>query len=359
MSASASSRVSEVLHSGMIGEGPQVNAFQAKLTQLFKNTKVVPLSSGTSSLVLALRLAGVKSGDEVISCPFTMIATSSAILQVGANIKWCDVDLDTFCADVADIKHQISDKTRAILVTCVAGMVPNGLDELKELGIPVIFDCAHGLCTTYKNRHISHWADYCSFSFQSIKHLTTGDGGAITVSSDADFDNANKLKWFGIDRNILPEVSRLNHQMNSDVEDCGYKFHMNDISAAIGIENISVALKNVEKSRNNANFYMKELNQVPGIELPKPIAQSHPSWWVFGFMINMREELILALESEGITSSPLWTRNDRYTAFRVHKQRNLPNLDRLSKEILFVPNGWWVTTADRKKIVTIIKSTLQ
>ncbi len=232
MSHTSKESVAKVLASGMIGEGPVTQQFQRSLAELFHHEHVIPLSSCTAALSLALRLAGVGPGDEVITSPFTMVATSAAIKQAGATIRWCDVDRETLCADLDDIKEVFEPGlTRAILITCVGGLVPRGLEELAGLEIPVILDCAHALTTTYRDKHISHWGDYCCFSFQSIKPLTTGDGGALTVRDSGSADRAEKLKWFGISRNALPGVSRLRHQMTADIEEWGYKYHMNDIAA--------------------------------------------------------------------------------------------------------------------------------
>jgi len=118
------SMISKVLSSGMLGEGPMVQNFREQLQGLFDHQYVVPLNSCTSSLILALRLLGILPGDEVISTPFTMIATNSAISSLGAQIVWCDIDPKTFCADMDSVIDKITPLTRAVVLTCVGGIIP-------------------------------------------------------------------------------------------------------------------------------------------------------------------------------------------------------------------------------------------
>lgn len=346
--------VAKVMRSGMLGEGPVVSLFTDRLKQLFRHDGVLCVNSCTSALILALRAAGVKYGDSVVSSPFTMIATNTAIRAVGAHPVWADVDPDTFCINLDDAYLAARDDTRAIVVTCVGGIVPFGLSDYPGKH-PLILDCAHALTTEYQGTHISDWGDFSCFSFQSIKHLTTGDGGAITCNQS--YERVEKLKWFGMTRKVPDNKSRLQHQMTSDVTDWGYKFHMNDISAAIGLSNFDFAINEaVASSVDNARYYMNELASLDGIQLPHPPDGCYPSWWVFGFLADQRDRLIAYLDKRGIEATPLWRRNDEYTCFHASKTtRDLPGMDIIAKHAVFIPSGYWVQDYERDKIVRTIK----
>ena len=357
MSGDAHKAVAKVLASGMVGEGPEVVRFQQELATLFDHKHVTPLSSCTGSLALALQLAGVGPGDEVISSPFTMVATSSVIKQLGGTIKWCDVELSTLCASVRDIRKIVRPGiTKAIVVTCVGGLIPQHFEELARLGIPIILDCAHALTTTYRDEHVSHWADFCCFSFQAIKPLTTGDGGALTTRGQQAWERADKLKWFGFSRTVPQGMTRLEHQMKTDVSEWGYKYHMNDIAAAIGLSNIKLALQNIQKTQAISREYMRAFEGVNGVSTLTPPIACEPSWWLFALLVRDRDRLIDYLAGHGITASPMWARNDQYTAFKEQRTRRLPNLEKVMSDVVFIPNGWWLSEDDRHKIVSAVKN---
>jgi perosamine synthetase len=336
MSSEAILEASLTLHSGMIGEGNKVVEFKKKLEEFFNCNNVILLNSCTSALTLALRLCDIKPGDEVISTPFTMIATNVTIMTTGAKIVWADIEPDTFNISYEDIKKKITNKTKAIVLTHVGGM-PCDMEEIGKLGIPIIADCAHAVGSYYKGEHISHWAEYSCFSFQSIKHLTTGDGGCIVIRDKDKYELAEKLKWFGMTRKVPEGKTKLEHQMEADVEEWGYKFHMNDIAASIGLKNIEHLPAILRRHKENAEYYCGKL----GININK---EKESSWWLFPILSYNRKELILKMNNAGIEVSPMWRRNDEYSTFSEFRGQKLSNMDFIQDKILFIPVGWWLTT---------------
>jgi dTDP-4-amino-4,6-dideoxygalactose transaminase len=344
----------ELMKTGFIGEGEKVVEFTQKIKKHFKCKNVLLLNSGTSALTMAGRLLNLKPGDEIISSPFTMIATNVAFMPFGVKIVWADINENDVNVSVDSIRKKITPNTKAIVVTHVGG-VPCNMKKLKEFNIPIVSDCAHSIDTYYQGEHISNWADYSCFSFQSIKQLNTGDGGAIVIKDNEQYERAERLKWFGMTR-IVPEgMTRLEHQMTADVPEWGYKFHMNDISATIGITNLECLNDVTNIQINNANFYLKELKDLRGIKLPVIEEGSVPDWWAFYIFVDERVKLMKFLEDKGVITTPMWRRNDRYTTFNFRDQKPLPNMDSLQNKILFIPVGWWVTKKDREYIVKLIK----
>ena len=355
---SAATNAKDVLDGPMIGEGPKVIEFTNTLKKLFQSENVIALNSCTSALTLALRLCNVKHKSLVLSTPFTMIATNCAVKASGAHIEWSDVNIDTLCMDLLNVQNSTLYKVDAVMLTLVGGVVPYGLDvfyeRCKSFNVPLILDCAHALNTTYNDKHVSQYCDIACFSFQSIKNLHTVDGGAIVINDKTLLDRAEKLKWFGMSR-IVPEgKTRLQHQMTSDVEEWGYKYHLNDVAASIGLGNYEGALKNIEKQRENAALYQKELRITRNVITPHITANQNPSWWVYGILVKDRDKFIQYMADNGIVTTPMWRRNDEYSTFDKGTTQ-LKGMDKIEREVVFIPNGWWLDNQTIEFIVHKIK----
>jgi dTDP-4-amino-4,6-dideoxygalactose transaminase len=357
--------VGQVLRSGYLGEGPIVARFTNALREILDDTPVVPLNSGTSAIQLALTLCGVRPGDTVISTPFTMIATNAAITAVGGRIEWCDAEPGTFCASIESIRAKMKLGVKAIVATCVGGLVPSHLEDFRSLSVPLILDCAHALTTRYRGLHISKWADFSCFSFQAVKHLTTGDGGALAINPGEDvipllgsvdevFDRALRLKWFGL-RRAHERGQAVAHQMGADVSEVGYKYQMNDIAAAVGISCLPLAMSAVQASIRNATYYLSALGDLQYIKLPSAPAHSEPSWWAFGFLCPDPDAVANHLQGAGVQASQLWRRNDQYSCFQQFRTSDqLSGVDQISREAIFIPSGWWLSESDRERIADLI-----
>lgn len=350
-----SSALSELFSTGFIGEGVKVVEFTKKLEEYFNCQNLLLLNSCTSALTLAGRLLNLKPGDEVISSPFTMVATNVAFMPFGVKIVWADINSNDVNISFESIKSKITSKTKAIVVTHVGGQ-PCAMVNIRRLGIPIISDCAHAIDTYYDGEHISYWADFSCFSFQAIKQLNTGDGGAIVIKDKKLFERAEKLRWFGMSRKVPVGMTRLQHQMTADVEEWGYKFHMNDIAATIGLTNFECLDDVTSIQVENAEYYLQELRDLPGITLPVHERNSFPSWWAFYLFTNDRAELMEFLDKRGIVTTPMWRRNDQYTCFKTGKEKKLPNMDQLQDKILFIPVGWWLSKNDKEYVVESIKA---
>lgn len=353
MSAEAKCLVSEVLDSGICGEGPKVEKFENELRKLWEQPYVVALNSCTSALTLALRLANVKPDSIVLSTPFTMVATNCAIKASGAKICFIDICEHDLCMDLEKAEEVLKNKSvAAVVITLVAGLIPYRFEEFMEIcarkHVPIILDCAHAFLTTYKGLHISHWADFCCFSFQSIKHLTTGDGGALTTTNRYHYQRAEKLKWFGMSRDVPVGKTRLEHQMTAPIPEWGYKFHMNDIAAAIGLANLELSVKSVQACRDNATAYREILTD----KLIEVHTNTSPSWWTYPVLYsanNKAADLVNQFANHGIVVSPMWPFNSNYSCF-----------DQISCKIpdvlpIFIPNGPWVQEEECQIICNALK----
>ena len=229
--------VTQVLESGWLSEGRIVQQFEAALAARLGLCRPVAVNSGTAALHLALALTGVGPGDEVILPAQTFVATGLVILMQGAKPVFADINPLTGNISPTSIAEKITEHTKAIMPVHWGGY-PCDLDEINAIAdrydLAVIEDAAHALGATYKGHPIGAISRFTAFSFQAIKHLTTGDGGALCCTDETDSRASVVRRWFGIDR-ATSQPSILGER-EYDITDIGYKYHMNDVAAALGLE---------------------------------------------------------------------------------------------------------------------------
>jgi perosamine synthetase len=255
--------VSDTLRSTRISAGAKADLFEMNLSNYgLKNP--VTVNSGTVTMHLALLAAGVCPGDEVIIPAQTFIATGMAVLYVGATPVFADINLHDGNISVNSIIKKITSKTKAIIPVHWGGY-PCDLHAInfiaKSRNIAVIEDAAHAFGSMYRGNMIGNISQFTSFSFQAIKHLTTGDGGALCCKYEEDANLVKRMRWFDIDRENT-KTGFLGERVY-DAVNIGYKYHMNDIAATLGIENLKYIDKRLERVRNIASKYEAELKNIP------------------------------------------------------------------------------------------------
>ena len=354
ISPSAIQNVSKVLSSTFLSEGQIVKEFEKKLSEELGLNNCVTLNSGTSALHLALVLAGVEEDDEVIIPAQTFVATGLVVLQQKAKVVFADIDYTTGNISVESIKQKITPKTKAIIPVHWGGY-PCDLEEINSLAkqnnILVIEDAAHALGALYKNKFIGQISDFTCFSFQAIKHLTTGDGGAICLKDKSKFDEAIIRKWFGIDRNNA-ELSELGERQYN-IEELGFKYHLNNYAAALGLSNMEGYSDRMAKRRRVAKFYNDELSKVSGIKLFKSEEDRVSAYWLFGMHVEKRLEFIRALKSQGITASVVHQRIDRNNIFGGMK--DLPDQKKFDETQIHIPIHDAISLELAEFIIQVIK----
>ena len=347
----------EVLHSGYIGQGPKVEEFEKKLSQFLGTENVLTLNSGTSALHLALRLANVEEGDEVISTPMTCSATNEPILAAGAKIVWADVFPENGLIDPSSIEKKITKKTKAIVCVDWGGTICD-LDELmriaKKHGLKVIEDAAHGFGASYKGKKVGTVADFTCFSLQAIKHITTVDGGILTTLKRSDYKRGKLLRWYGIDREAkVVGDSRI----DVDIPEYGYKFHMNDVSAVIGITQMKHIKTILKKHRENASFFLKNIDNSFYIHPQTPWKQNG-AFWLYTLVLpsaELRNKFAKFMQENNVATSRVHRRNDTYTGFPKSKEK-LPGVTYFYDREECIPVHWALTAQERKRIVKLSNS---
>lgn len=338
-----------VLYSGVVGEGEEVSTFEREFAAFIDSPHLLSFSSGTAALHTALILAGVRPGDEVISTAMTAEPTNMSILHCGARVAWADVDPTNGNVTAESIAQKITPRTKAILVVHYGGIPAPiaGINNVaRSAGIPVIEDAAHALGARYEGRPIGCHGNYVMFSFQAIKHMTTGDGGMLVLRNLPELEVGRKIRWFGIDRKTV--------RTTVDVERTGYKYTMNNVTAALGRVQLRHIRKAIDRHISNGKFFDESLSKIAGLEICRWEKGAEPSYWFYTLLADRRDDLSRYLTTCGIDNSLAHRRNDHHSVFREFASP-LPGLDAFYSRMLHIPCGWWVDQEAREFIVDCLK----
>jgi dTDP-4-amino-4,6-dideoxygalactose transaminase len=340
-------KLKEVLYSGYVAEGPLVVQFERMFGEFIHWPHVLSVSSGTAGLHTALLLAGVERGDEVVSTALTAEPTNMVILQAGARVVWADIDVRNGNVSAASIRKRITPRTRAIMVVHYGG-IPASIAEIRETaraaGVPVIEDAAHALGAKYGGHPVGSHSEYVVFSFQAIKHMTTVDGGMVSCRPE-DLPTGRALRWFGIDRS--------RRRTDVDVVLAGYKYNMNDVTAALGLVQLQFISALIQRHIDNGKYFDRALRGIPGLDLCSWDEEAEPSYWFYTFLAEDRDGLGRRLAEHGVATSLVHRRNDWHSVF-AESRCDLPNLDDFYSRVLHIPCGWWVAKEDREYIVDLL-----
>jgi perosamine synthetase len=353
--------VAEVMRSGWLGLGPRTEQFEKQFASFAGSRFMVAMNSGTAALHLAMDALGIGPGDEVIVPPITFISTVHAVSYVGATPVFADVEPDTMNISASDIERKITDRTKAIIVVHLAGH-PCDMDAIhaiaRERGIHVVEDAAHACGADYKGRRIGSISELTCFSFHAVKNLTCGEGGGITCNQDWFARRLREKRWVGISRDTwIRSSSEKVYAWQYFVEHVGYKYHMSDTQAAIGIVQLGKLDKLNGRRVEVANAYLQQLADLDWIELPveKPYAQS--SWHLFQIKLpneEARDRLIGHMKNENIAVGVHYYPCHLHPIY-VKLKASVPVASEVWKRILTLPIHPNLTDADVERIVAAVR----
>ncbi|MBA4145697.1 MAG: DegT/DnrJ/EryC1/StrS aminotransferase [Cytophaga sp.] len=346
--------VTKVLQGRWIGQGPRVAQFEKEFAARFAgNGTALAVGSGTDSLHLAYILAGLKEGDEVITPVFTCTATTIPFLYMGVTFRFADVDPDTLNINVNHVRQLVNEKTKAIVCVHYGGL-PCDMDELhaiaREYNIPVIEDAAHALGATYKGKKVGEISPFTMYSFQAIKHITTGDGGMLVVQDKSLVAKAERIRWFGIDRS-----NKQKGIWENDITEVGYKYQMTDIGAAMGLAALHEFDETLAHRQKLFEVYKKGLKGVAGIKL---IGATHTdrthAAWLCTAIVERREDFMKFLRENKIESGQVHYRNDRYSVLGGRRD-DLPFMDSIEDNYIVLPLNTHLTEANIEFVCDTIR----
>ena len=355
-SGEALRRVNDVLLSGWLGEGPVVADFETAVAEMVGTPYCVAVNSGTSALHLALKIANIRPGDEVITTAQTMLATSQAILAVGGVPVFADIEFETGNLDANDLHNRFTERTAAVLAVDWAGY-PCDWDSILSFcrtnGISPIDDAAHAFGASYRGKPLGVVCPITCFSFQAVKSLTTGDGGMLCVSNAEQRDRARALRWFGMNRaERRPSVLG---DSDCDVVELGYKYHMNDIAAAIGLGNLAEFANQQRRRAEIAQRYTEALAGTNGLTLFHRSPDRTPSHWLYCLHVEERERFCQMMRAAGIATTVTNRRIDRYSLLGGQRM-DLPNLRRFDASFIAIPAHPLLSDGDVERVIRTIRN---
>jgi perosamine synthetase len=360
ISKKSKSNLPKILETRWIGQGPLVDKFENKFKEKFnKNLDTVAVGSGTDALHLAYILCGLKKGDEVIAPVFTCTATNIPLLYMGIKIKFADIDPDTMNICVNHIKKLITKKTKAIIFVNYGG-VPADLKVLNDLkkkySIQLIQDAAQSLGSKYNKKDISDFADFTIYSFQAIKHITSGDGGMLVFKKNKKIlDKARRIRWFGIDR-----IKKQGGTWENDIKEIGYKYQLTDLGACLLLDSLNEFKKILNHRKKIFQIYKKELDSYKGIKvLDVKKNKLTNSYWLCTLIHKDRINLQRKLRKYNIETNQVHFRNDRYSIFKKFvKGKKFPNMDKLEDSYFVLPLNFKISVYDAKFICKTLRNLL-
>lgn len=352
-------QVKEAFDYGYFGLAYKTNEFETEIGKyLDTDRNIITTNTGTTAMHLALDSVGITEGDEVIMPSFTFVATAQAVSLCKGKPVFCEVYSDTFLMDIEDVKKKITDKTKAIMPVHYAGR-PCDMDALmkihEETGIRIIEDAAHAFGSEYKGKKIGSFGDITCFSFDSIKVITCGDGGAIVTNDDAVDDLAKKKRLLGIDRKTMVEKDWKKRSWAYDVTTQGYRYHLGNINAAIGLAQIKKVDDFIKRRREICHLYDSELERVSGIErMPDGYDSITPFMYVIRVKHNKRNALKDYLMEHDIESGISYI---PCHIFGLYKEEGviLPVTEQIYKEVLCLPVHFELSDDDIKEVCSCIK----
>lgn len=345
--------VERILKTRWIGQGPLADRAEDEFRFRFKVANAVALNSCTSALHLALILSGVSDGDEVITTPLSCYASVAPILYQRAKPVFADIEPETLNIDYKSIEKMITKRTKAVLIVHWGG-VPCDIDEIKSIawnrGIPLISDAAHALGAKYRGRLIGGLSTFSCFSFGAIKHITTADGGMLTTISKEHAERARKLRWYDIDRNCQGSLYE-----KFQVEELGYKYHMNDVVAAMLLAQLEDLDKVLSRRKQIVARYRDAFKDIDGIELLAEQNDRESANWLFNILVDRRDDFQKKLASKGIETSLVHVRLDVYPILGG-KRQDLPAMNQIEPRYLALPLHNHLTDEDVEFVIDTIQS---
>jgi perosamine synthetase len=352
-------QVRESLESGWVGLGPKVAEFERRFAEFVGVPFAVALDSGTSALMLAMHLAGIE-GREVITTPMTFVSTNHAILHHRGVPVFCDIEPDTLNIDASKIEALVTPKTRAIVAVHYGGHACD-MDRIVEIArrhdLLVIEDCAHATGGLHRGRRLGSIGDYACFSFHAVKNLATGEGGLITARSADDAERLRRLRWMGISKSTWDRSDPSSHRYSwyYDVRELGYKCHMNDIAAGIGL----AQLAKLERTNRRRKAIVAQYNEAFRnlAWLRTPVVRDYAASACHNYVIRTphRDALHVYLAERGISTSVHYIPNTHYEMYRAFGGP-VPVCDAVWKELLTLPLFPDLSESDLGRIIESVQA---
>lgn len=353
--------VTRVLASGQVAAGPAVAQLEQEIATELGAAHVISMSDSTHALTMALLLAGVTRGEDVLVLSFNCLSSTSAITAVGARPVWVDIDPRTASLAVEDCKAALTPRTRALVLYHVAGYVGPAY-QLRawcdEHGLALIEDANNALGASCSGVPVGTIGDFAVFSFYPNRQVSSIDGAALVCRDAVHARRAASLRRFGIDaprfRDARGEIAP-----DCDIPEVGMSASLNQVHAALALHHLRSLRDRVTRARSNVQWLTSHAAGLPGVYPVNWTTADSPAFWVWLILVqDQRRDVVMGhLKARGIICSTLHHPNHYYSAFDT-SQRHLPGTSSLMREVLALPCGWWLKQSDLSRILQTLSDAL-
>lgn len=333
----------DILHSGALAYGTYTKQFEEKLREYFGTPYVLVVNTFSSAISVALTTLDIQPGDEIIASPMACLVSTQPYLAAGLKVKWADVDPERGTLDPESLRKQITEKTKAIVHNHFCGY-PGHIDEInaigKEFGIPVIDDGIECFGSEYKGKKIGACGtDVTVFALSAVRIPNCIDGGIVIFKDPEQFAKGLLVRDSGIDRGrFRDDIGEISPAC--DISLVGYSAMMSNVNGYIGLRQMEMAQKLLDKQRKQAEAWAARLANVPHCKSIH-IEDAMPNYWVYGVLADNKREAILRFREQGYYASGVHIMNSVYSAFGKQDVA-LPGVEAFYSRFVALPCGWWM-----------------
>ena len=357
-----------VLDSRWLGHGAVSKAFEERLREVIGARYVLAVNTGTSALHLALACLDLEAGDEVLLPSLTFAASAQAVLMAGGTPVFCEVLDDTLNLDPADVARRLTSRSRAVMPVHFAGL-PCEMDAVAALArandLAIVEDAAHAFGSTYQGRAVGTLGDLAAFSFDPIKNITCGEGGAVATDVEMFAERIRLMRNLGIDRDGWARVATPDGDVGKQsqvpwgyaVSTPGFRYHLPDLNAALGLAQLELSDQMRDRKRQVVGRYDEAFRGRKGLALlTHDLDHSFPFFYVLRVLDGRRDELMGHLADRGVSSGVHYIPNHLQPLFATHDHPRLPQTEQLFREILTLPLFADITESEFDTVVSAIQS---
>lgn len=351
----------EVLDIGWLGMGKNVGEFEEAVKQFIncKDRYVVAVSTGHAAIHLSLLIAGVGYGDEVITPSFNNTADFQAILATGAKPVLCDISDDSLCIDLDKAESLITEKTKAMIVMdydCLLCDHDRVQAIADKYNLRIIHDAAHSFGSKYNGKMVGSFSDICIFSFDPVKTITCLDGGIIIVKSEEEYNNLKELRLVGMTQ---PSSTMYQNQRawTYDVKQLGFRYHMSNMHAAMGLKQLSKIDKISQSRREACRYYNEQLKNIKEVRVPNTdYTDITPFLYYIRVPKETRDSLRTFMLSQGVDTGIHWQPGHWFTLLKDCKKGDLTVTESVGREILSLPLHSMMPRETLDRVISSIKN---
>ncbi|HEY3016401.1 MAG TPA: DegT/DnrJ/EryC1/StrS family aminotransferase [Nocardioides sp.] len=348
--------VLEVLRSGRLAQGPMVARFEDAFRVVSGTAHAVAVNNGTTALVAALEAIGIGPDDEVVTSPFTFVATINAVLQRGARVRFADIRPDDFTLDPAAVRETVTPRTRALMPVHLYGHPADmvAFDRMaEELDLALVEDAAQAHGASVDGRPVGSFGVGC-FSFYATKNLMTGEGGMVTTDDDAVADRLALLRNQGMRERYVYELA-------------GHNYRMTEVEAAIGVAEVAQLEIRTKRRRANALALSEMLAGIEGLDTPVERPGHHHVYHQYTVRVNDvaplgRDDVVTALAARGVESGVYYPRLAYdYACYRDNPAVRIdpmPEAERAARQVVSLPVHPWLSDSDLEQVATAVRQVL-